>query len=832
MLPRAQSGYTEQEVLDQLRGKREPPCWSFRYDLLDHDNTYLRQLGNQSMLSASVSCNALADIKRTARFEMVDDPTIDYLSDRIMPWARLSMPGPGPSAPQNYGELIEARQPALWYKLDEALQSAARATVADSNSLTNQLITQTDVTLPEGWQPGQLAFLVFAVNDNADTITPPAGWTVLDSGPVETGTMEIGVWWRVLQSGDDDPHFIISDLQSVAGVIVTVDNVNTASPIAAVGTRGTRPGSQLTTDAGSVTTIAANQLVLGFFGEKSSSTTLAVSNMTVQASAFGSVSVAVSSETVAAAGVTGTRTATYDVASTSGYGLLVAVSTATPAAVNSAPSGSAFNGTVSSSAMPGHPGLLPAGGQSYNFTAAASGRVEVASSAFAGLDELTVCGWCKAASAGTDGVILSATPAATGGPSYVELRFDATGSIGSAANCVRGTVTMQGGSTAAAETIANVATTEVMFVAMTWRSGEGVRIFVDGVESAVSGTANSSVTGVVASAADTVLIGANGTATFYWGGYLDDVAMFDHALTASQLAELYRAGQKEGPYSDGKFVEWPLGVFLLSTPGRSIDNSRTVTRDIEAYDQLQALSDDLVVNRTTATSGDLYTTTITGLLSGYAINVTPSTKALPASRDWEPGTSKLTIINDLCAAINFEGVFFDEYGTAVVRPYVSPADRATEFTYRDDADSVQLPEVTETIDLFGVANKWVLVVSDADRVALTSTVTNDDPASATSTVNRGRTIVDFRTEQDAADQATLDDLVERIALEASQIYATVEFTTALMPFHSHSDVYTFAHDGLVFEEKFNETSWELPLTVEPGQHMKHSIRRVVNVEVT
>jgi hypothetical protein len=625
VLPRTQNGFTEQEVLDQLRGKRAPMVWSFRYDLLDHDNLYLRQLDDQSVLSASVAYNALADIKRTARFEMVDDPTIDYLSDRLMPWARLAMPGPSASAPQDYAALVVARDPLLWFKLDEA-------------------------------------------------------------------------------------------------------------PAALV-------------------------------------------------------------------------------------------------AVNSAVSGSAFNGTVSSSTMAGQPSLLPAGGQSYLFQPAFSDNVTVASSALAGLTELSVAGWCQLDSLGNDQVLLAACPAASGGPSYVEVGFKAVGAIGGAQNCLRGSVTMQGGSTAVAETIADVASVDVMHAVVTWRSGEGVRIFVDGAEIEISGSSNSSTTGAVDSAADTIIIGGDGGSA-WWHGWLDDVAVFDHALTASQIAELYRAGRKDGPYSDSRFAEWPLGVFLLSTPGRAIDASRTVTRSIEAYDQLQALSDDLVVNRTTATSGDLYTTTITGLLSGYAINVAPSTKALPASRDWEPGTSKLTIINDLCSSINYEGVFFDEYGTAVVRPYVSPADRATEFVYRDDADSVQMPEVTETIDLFGVANKWVLVVSDADRVALTSTVTNDDPASATSTVNRGRTIVDFRTEQDAADQATLDDLVERIALEASQIYATVEFTTALMPFHSHSDVYTFAHDGLVFEEKFNETSWELPLTVAPGQDMRHSIRRVVNVEVT
>lgn len=281
------------------------------------------------------------------------------------------------------------------------------------------------------------------------------------------------------------------------------------------------------------------------------------------------------------------------------------------------------------------------------------------------------------------------------------------------------------------------------------------------------------------------------------------------------------------PWDGTRWVEWPQGVFLMSTPTRRLAQSGVVLLEVEAYDQLQVWSDDLVADRFTATEGDRYTEVVSGILGNIDKNITPSTLILPVSKEWEPGTSRLQIMNDLLQAINYEPLFFDEMGVAIARPYSAPADRAVEYVYRDDEDSVKLPEPQQTLDLFSIPNKWVVVVSDADRPALRAEYTNDNPASPTSTLTRGRTITDFRTEQEAADQATLDALVARLAAEASQIFEHVEFQTAIMPMHSHNDVYTFAEGGLTLDAKYSETAWDMPL--QAGQPMQHQIRRVVEL---
>ena len=279
-----------------------------------------------------------------------------------------------------------------------------------------------------------------------------------------------------------------------------------------------------------------------------------------------------------------------------------------------------------------------------------------------------------------------------------------------------------------------------------------------------------------------------------------------------------------------RYVEFPQGVFLLTSPVRTSDEANTVLRQVEAYDSLQVLLDDGIVNRQAAVVGDTYTATVDGLLGSIASHSTTSDLVLPTSREWDPGTPKLTVINDLLTSINYEALFFDEYGRAVARPYVSPTDRGSEYTYADDAMSVILPQVAHALDVYGVANRWVLVVNNPDRPPLVSTYTNSDPSSPTSTVGRARTILDFRTDQDAADQATLDAMTRRIATEASQVFESVTFSTALMPNHSHNDVYTFRFENLGLSQKYSETDWTMDL--EAGAPMTHTVRRVVNIDLT
>lgn len=280
----------------------------------------------------------------------------------------------------------------------------------------------------------------------------------------------------------------------------------------------------------------------------------------------------------------------------------------------------------------------------------------------------------------------------------------------------------------------------------------------------------------------------------------------------------------------GGYSEFPLGVFLLSTPPKKADSAGNITREVEAYDLLQVLVDDKVATRYTVAAATNYITAVGTVLTGAGITdqaLTATAKTLLVARDWPPGTKKLRIINDLLDAINYRALYFDEDGKAVAQPYLSPSTRASEYTYVDDDESVTFPQVVESLDLFGVPNKWLLSVSEPDRATLNSTVTNANATSPTSTVSRGRTIVEVRSDIDAPDQATLDAIAAKIAYEASQVYQEVEFETAIQPFHSDLDVLTLTFSTLSIDAKFVETGWSFDCRA--GARHKHLIRRIVTI---
>jgi len=85
------NGYTRQQVIDQLHYKNGNRNVNFRYELLNNDDVYIDNLGK---VECSITCNSLAEIKKTANIRIkrniADD--IDWLNERIKPVFQLTMP--------------------------------------------------------------------------------------------------------------------------------------------------------------------------------------------------------------------------------------------------------------------------------------------------------------------------------------------------------------------------------------------------------------------------------------------------------------------------------------------------------------------------------------------------------------------------------------------------------------------------------------------------------------------------------------------------------------------------------------------------------------------
>lgn len=282
---------------------------------------------------------------------------------------------------------------------------------------------------------------------------------------------------------------------------------------------------------------------------------------------------------------------------------------------------------------------------------------------------------------------------------------------------------------------------------------------------------------------------------------------------------------------DGGFAEWPLGVFLLTTPTRKVDISGVVTRDVEAYDQTVVLRDDTVPNRYFVNANYPYVDAIREVLQNTPgvpdFSIDESTALTPAALEWEPGTPRYRIVADMLDAINFNSLWFDGTGIARAAQYITPSLRSAQFEYRTDDVSVILPDAEQTLDLYEIPNRWVLIVSNSDQPPLRAEITNNDVTSPTSTVNRGRIITRVLTDVDAPNQAMLNAIAERMRDEFGQVYETIAFKTGLMPFHENADVFDFEYDGFVGYGRFMETKWSMDLI--QGAEMVHEARRAVSI---
>ncbi len=279
---------------------------------------------------------------------------------------------------------------------------------------------------------------------------------------------------------------------------------------------------------------------------------------------------------------------------------------------------------------------------------------------------------------------------------------------------------------------------------------------------------------------------------------------------------------------DGKSIQWSLGIFLLSSPIRKYDYG--VWRDIEVYDTTLILKEDKFDNRYRIPTGTKYIDAITAILSSAGINkinITYSSGVISTDKEFEIGTTKLEVINQLLTEMNYTSIWVDAQGYFISKPYALPMFREIEYEYKTDKISVMYDNASNELDLFSIPNTWVVTASNPEKQPLMSKYINNLPTSKTSTVNRGRTIVEYTKVDDILDQSTLDAYTKRIAYNSSQIYEKFEFQTCCMPHHTYMDMLFVEYTNLGISSKFTETNWNMEL--HPGGIMNHSVRKVVNI---
>lgn len=274
-------------------------------------------------------------------------------------------------------------------------------------------------------------------------------------------------------------------------------------------------------------------------------------------------------------------------------------------------------------------------------------------------------------------------------------------------------------------------------------------------------------------------------------------------------------------------VKWSLGKFIVNPSENYKENLKTV--EITGYDLGKLALDDKSDSRVYMATGSLYTS-LASQIAGTVysnINVESSPKTATNPVEWEIGTEKLKIINDLMDSITYDPLYFDEYGVGQLNEYVDYALRDIDRVYTDNEQSIILDGITYASNKFEIPNKFIRYVENPDAAYLISTYTNSDPNSPYSTVSRGRTIVDSASVSDIATQADLDAYVRKIAAEKMQNVETLDFSTLNMPGHGFKDCLLVSIESYGVNSKYIETGWEMDLS--RGGTMSHKCEKVVQL---
>lgn len=379
-----------------------------------------------------------------------------------------------------------------------------------------------------------------------------------------------------------------------------------------------------------------------------------------------------------------------------------------------------------------------------------------------------------------------------------------------------------------------------------------VTVYVDGVQ--VSRTAQ---TGSLDPQATTLEIGSVG-GTSYFNGNIDEAAVYGYGLTPAQVLTHYQAGsgnlgevlfdkrlrvvlyaavKMESNGTDGTpWAEVSLGRFLMSAPSRG-SNEFERFREVELFDEGVTLQNNKIAARYTVAGGANYITAVNAALvaagkttAGYTLTSTSHT--LPEARDWDIGTSYLTIINDLLFAINYKSFRYNNLGNGVAEPYVLPKNRTAEFTYETVEPSMVFPEITVGVEISQVTNQVIATIESPNRVISSATATNTKTTSPTSNTKSGLGYTNvLKKPTQAVNTTVLAEIASRELTEESMIFEVIDFLTYLNPFHDDLDCVQFrdttADHALGIDNKFISVEWRFPLD-EAGR-MSHRFKRAVDV---
>ena len=272
----------------------------------------------------------------------------------------------------------------------------------------------------------------------------------------------------------------------------------------------------------------------------------------------------------------------------------------------------------------------------------------------------------------------------------------------------------------------------------------------------------------------------------------------------------------------------PLGKYVICSIEPKTTPAGRRVGSYTAYDLTYLVQGSKTEKRKYIAAGTKYTDALQNLLIESGITdyiIEPSDATIRTDReDWEPGTSRLTICNDLLAEINYNSLWMDLQGTIRCNKYRQATAENIAHSYSPGQYSMLYQETSQIIDTFNRANVFIRVVEDAENATpLRAESVNNDPDSALSTVNQLRRVVDYDTLDNIASQGELQAYVDNLKFKSLLATTETTFSTGPNPVHQAFDVIalSFGPDSGIYAE----TSWSIDLSA--PYKMQHKGKRVM-----
>lgn len=322
---------------------------------------------------------------------------------------------------------------------------------------------------------------------------------------------------------------------------------------------------------------------------------------------------------------------------------------------------------------------------------------------------------------------------------------------------------------------------------------------------------------------------SDGIKTSFSGEFLPTVYGFDMEPMDGEAVNWLADQIRPELVIDGE--EKPCGVFLPArvTENKSNDGTELISYSVEAFDRCWQVRDTKTLTSQYFAAGVNYIEAIVQLLTGAGIaliSATPTTETLAEAReDWNLGTSYLDIINQLLSEINYNPLWFNSDGLAILEPATVVAPSNIDHVFdAEDPDNLILPGYSRTSDIYSAPNVFFCVCSNADKSGpMTATAENTNPQSPISIPRRERRIIQVVPVDNIASQDALQAYADRLRNESMITAEAIIMQTGLLPGFGVRDV-TAVQYGELFALCI-ERSWTM--TLGSGGIMTHNLEKVV-----